>query len=714
MAEEYNEHVDQIAPGSAPEGTLAHGAEGSPPAEVARPASTPERKALVQEIVADIKRRRKRFGKAFDQMRADMAFVKKGASKEWGAGRYVAHIAHRHVQQRVSSLYAKNPTPVAKRRKTVDYQIWDGNAATLMQAQQVMATISDPMAGEAMAADPALAGAMVAPAMQAQALMADVQQAQARIQMLNRLGQTLECLFRYYIVEDTPTFKLQAKQLVRRAVTCGVGYVKLGFQRIMGRSSKMETKIADFRDQIAHAERLAKEIAEGKIEGDSPRVEELRLALQMLMETKDAIIREGLVFGFPRSSAIIPDDDTRAIKGWVGTRRVAEEFLFTKAKVKELYGVDLGEEYTSYTRGGNSSKRDGGYVMVWEEYDRDSGLMYTVCDGYCDFLEEPTAPTISLEQFFPYYPLAFNDVESDDDGDIFPPSDVFLIQDAVMEVNRSREALRQHRRANAPKYGVPAGTLDDPQKEKLASAMPHEVIEFAALAPGSKINDLIQKFDHAAIDPALYDVSPLMDDILRSVGSQEANLGPTSGATATESSIAEGSRLASQSSAIDDLDDMLSLLARDGSQVMLAELNEETVKKIAGPGAVWPSMSSEEIVEETWLEVAAGSSGRPNKAQEIDNMQKLVPLLIQVPGIPPQFLARELVKRLDDRIDISEAYIDGLPSITAMNAVKSPQPEDGQDKAEDQGAEGGDNGPRSAERSRGSGAGGQPGAMRGR
>jgi hypothetical protein len=53
-----------------------------------------------------------------------------------------------------------------------------------------------------------------------------------------------------------------------------------------------------------------------------------------------------------------------------------------------------------------------------------------------------------------------------------------------------------------------------------------------------------------------------------------------------------------------------------------------------------------------WLEVSAGSSGRPNKAQDIDNLNKILPVIIQVPGISPMWLAKQTVMRLDDRMRI--------------------------------------------------------------
>jgi hypothetical protein len=71
------------------------------------------------------------------------------------------------------------------------------------------------------------------------------------------------------------------------------------------------------------------------------------------------------------------------------------------------------------------------------------------------------------------------------------------------------------------------------------------------------------------------------------------------------------------------------------------------------------------------LEIEAGSMGRPNAAQEVANAQRIYPLLIQLPGIDPEFLAKDLLRRLDDRLDLTEAFKSSLPSIVAMNGMAS-------------------------------------------
>jgi hypothetical protein len=104
----------------------------------------------------------------------------------------------------------------------------------------------------------------------------------------------------------------------------------------------------------------------------------------------------------------------------------------------------------------------------------------------------------------------------------------------------------------------------------------------------------------------------------------------------------------------------------------MREMSQDRVKKIVGQGAVWPANAvAQDIANEILLEIEAGSMGRPNQAQEIANAQRLYPLLIQLPGIDPEFLAKDVLRRLDDRLDLTEAFKSALPSIVAMNGAMS-------------------------------------------
>jgi hypothetical protein len=98
-------------------------------------------------------------------------------------------------------------------------------------------------------------------------------------------------------------------------------------------------------------------------------------------------------------------------------------------------------------------------------------------------------------------------------------------------------------------------------------------------------------------------------------------------------------------------------------------MSTETVKQIVGAGAVWPEGDREAILDAMSLKIRAGSSGRPNRAMEIQNFERLMPFFMQIPGIKPEWVAREAVTRLDDSLDFADAWIANVPSMIAQNAM---------------------------------------------
>jgi hypothetical protein len=114
---------------------------------------------------------------------------------------------------------------------------------------------------------------------------------------------------------------------------------------------------------------------------------------------------------------------------------------------------------------------------------------------------------------------------------------------------------------------------------------------------------------------------------------------------------------------------VLAELARAAGQVMLLNVQKATVVEIVGDGAVWPDApeTREAAAKELYLEVEAGSSGRPNQAAELANMERAVPLLERMPEVNPRPLVKKYLGLLD--IDMEEGIAEGLPSMTAMNAL---------------------------------------------
>lgn len=689
------------------------------------PEPSPQRAALVDSLQKMVKEAKKHWDKNFQQMIKDQKFC---AGDQWPSetkamafnddwdDRYTANITLRHVQQKVASLYAKNPKAVCRRRKKLLSTVWDGSMQSLMQAQQLMQQAQAaqqqmmamgaslltgaPMPGQ----QPAMPGAPPAPmpmpiqppdpmaVQQAQAIIADAQQVKAQLDQQTKIANTLEILYEYEVSEQQQPFKSMMKMTVRRAVTSGVGWVKVGFQRVMGKTPDYDTRIADIEQQLATIERISADLADGETDHDAAEVEQLNLLMNDLKTQQDVVVREGLLFSYPRPTAIIPDPRCVQLRDFLGCDWVAEEYVLTPNEIKETYGVDVGKGFTSYNRldtgkdyeraraswetgsyndiDASISDGDADTALVWEVYNKKDGLAYVICDGYKDFLKEPASPDVYTDRFWPWFLTAFNET----DGLVYPPSDVRLMRPMQLELNRARQGLREHRFANRPKLAYADGLLSEEDLDALRNHPVNALIAISGLQPNQPIDQVLQPIKGVPLDPNLYEVNPIFQDLLRSVGDQEANLGGMqSKTTATQTNIAQASQSSAIGSSVDDIDDTLTAIAKASGQILLLNVSEETVKAVVGPGAVWPQLTKAEVAKDLSLEIEGGSSGRPNQAQELQNFERLAPILMQLPGISPTVLAKEAIKRLDDRIDVEQVIVDGIPSITAMNGG-SPTP----------------------------------------
>jgi hypothetical protein len=176
------------------------------------------------------------------------------------------------------------------------------------------------------------------------------------------------------------------------------------------------------------------------------------------------------------------------------------------------------------------------------------------------------------------------------------------------------------------------------------------------------------------IDPAVYDTAPTYEDLLRVLGSDQADQGTTSGATATEVSVAQFAQHTDTSSIIDDMNDLLTDLARAGGELLLLNVSAQVVQEIVGPGAVWPEIDRETVAKNVYLEVEATADNGPDKQQDIQNMTQLLPILQRIPGISPEWMARQLIARMGADIDLTDAFAEGVPSIEALNQLMAQPP----------------------------------------
>ena len=627
-------------------------------------AAPPAEEAAVTRLISRIRTAREKWTQqAFKRIKENMDFaagIQWAGQKGLRSEKYVVNLTLRNVNQKVSTLYARNPVAEFQRRKRLDYQLYDGKLESII-----------PLVQQATASGLALAG--IPP--EARATLFDFMAGMSHREMVDRVGKTLEILYQWSFDEHDPDMKEQMKALVRRVVTCGVGYVRVGFERDVECMITSEGVGNSQLETIKRIKFMLDKVEEGEIDRDSAQMEDLRQLLHSFGAvegdlTNQMKVSEKLIFDCLRPTSVIPDDCCTNLKGFVGAKWIAIEYVLPVEDVNAYFEIDIqaSGDTTLYSEGGIEEKYGSTpepdkpkKVCLFEVFNKTTQTRCFVVDGYKKYVLTPEPLAQKVYGFWPVKALTFNDIESEPGREVvlFPPSDVELIRHPQKEWNRTREDLRSHRTANIPAYITMKNYLTQADKDKITAAVPNQVIELEASLPqGMTPDQLVAPKTKVPIDPQVYDTTPLQQDVLFSVGAQEANLGqPNPQGTATGQNIAEQSRLTAGNSNVDDLDDLLSWMARVGGEILLQEFSEDSVRRIVGQGAAWPvsPQEREDFLNSIYLVSKAASSGRPNKAVEVQNWQLLAPIL-QASGANPQFMVRETIRRIDDQIDPEAAF----------------------------------------------------------
>lgn len=628
-----------------------------------------------------IKDAKKKFEPDFKRMKENMEFafgLQRMGQESMDSKEYIANFVNREVNQRVASLYARDPKAIAKRRKRLDFQMWDGQVETEQGAAIVMHQSE-------------MLGQISPQAIQAQALLADVAMGKKQQRLIERIGQTLEILYQYECDTQSPDFKYQMKQLVRRTCINGVGYVRLNFSRLGDHALTSSGTDDSMSMRIKRAKQILEGIKDDDITEDDPRNEQLQnlfASVQSSIQNGDMTnVEERLEFDFPMSTSIIVDPRCQSLKGFIGARWIAQQFILPLEEANAYFETDIkaGGELVTYSdtgvekiknEPGGSSKdpQEKPLGCFWEVFDLTTKTHFFICDGWKKYVQEPQPTEPSITRFWPIFSLTFNDCEVEPGGktSVYPPSDVDLLKHPQKEWNRISEELRKHRKANRPFYLTTAGWLAEPDKEKLGDHETAELISVKGIPPNGNLKDNIVAFESKPIDPSLYNRQNVMEDATMVVGSMQPQQAPQRHVAATPAVIQEQQRVSGVNSNVDDLDDLLSELARAGGEMMLREFSTQTVKRIVGAGAVWPEQNKEDFLNELYLDVVAASSGRPNKAVDVATAQQLMPLMMQA-GANPWACIQYLAKIMDSNLDPADFAPTMPPSPTPGQGPQKPQ-----------------------------------------
>ncbi len=614
----------------------------------------------------------KKFEPDFKRMKNNMKFV---YGKQWpgqqelDCEKYVANSTLRMVNQKVASLYARNPTAEVTLRKRLDFQIWDEDVTSLMEMVQNSLPYIQ-------------AGVPLPPEMAA--FFADVQNGRQRKKLVKRVAKTVEILYQYFVDAQKPDFIAQAKQMVRRTIVCGVGFVRVNFCVNNDANYKSVSTVdypATTQAMAGRAQEIMRRMEETGEDENSPDVQTLRsLAVSLgasgsLEPTADEDLPVRLEFDFPPATSVIVDERCTNLEEFIACRWIAQKYILPVEDVNSIFGVDVkvgsgqavdkASAANPYSQENPSSEpsldsQEKKLVALYEVFDKRTKTRFFIVEGWKDYVlpPEPVMPKVS--GFWNHFALIFNQTEYEEgcEGSIYPPSDVQQIKHPQLEWNRTRNALRDQRNANAPKYLTRKGMISETDIARLNNATPNSVVELDSVPMDQPLEKFIATLQMAPIDERLYDTGPLEQDMMLSGGMQQANIGPAQpNVTATVGTIAEESRLTVSASNVQDLDGVLGRLAQASGEMLIRGMPVEVAQRIAGVGAVMPQLeqSREDFLNEILLTIKASSSGRPNKAVEVANFRDLAPIMIQA-GANPVGVIEEGARRLDDNLDVTKFF----------------------------------------------------------
>ncbi|MGL4458905.1 MAG: hypothetical protein ACRCUB_11055 [Plesiomonas shigelloides] len=602
---------------------------------------SPQERALVGRLMSDIKAAKQHWNPQFEQIHQNEQFY---SGKHWWVypnklgedGRMIVDLPSQLIETRAAQLYARNPTFSVNRRQQLRYALWDETPQSVQAMTQRLA--------------------QGVPSPEDLALMADIAEGESQKRQEDKLAKTLELLLMDQLERQTPNFKLSMKDSVVTTLVCGVSYIEVLYQRSLEKQPEVQRRLSDATDTLARLNQLAGEAGYGPIQ--EAEKQELTLLIDTLTRQPEVIVAEGVVYDYPHPTRVIPDTKCTSLLNFVGCDWVAVEVLMSSDDIKRTFNVCVATP---------PQKADTGchMVEVYRVYHRLNNLVYYVCDGFPGFLREPKPPVVNAEGFFPIATLMFNKPRLL--GNPYPRSNVRRMMPIAMEISRTMEALREHRAANRPRYYALPGTFSENEKRDLSELMAHEVLVLKNAAINASIPPILP-LPVVSIDPNLYALGPLYEALERVMGLTEAP--PRQ--SATQSVIENEERTGSLDSQKEDLEDTLTFIAETSRRVIMAEMTPESVTRVVGRGALWRAFSREEIAQDLYVTIKAGSAGRPNMAKELTALERATPLLVQTPGVSAGTIARMLWSAMGQPTPFSEFYVPNLPSLLMTNRQAQP------------------------------------------
>ena len=97
----------------------------------------------VKATISRVKKAKSKWADDFKRIRENMDFaagIQWSGQKRLRYDKYIANLTLKNVNQKVASLYARNPMAEDRRRKRLDFQLYDGHVESLVPILQMAST----------------------------------------------------------------------------------------------------------------------------------------------------------------------------------------------------------------------------------------------------------------------------------------------------------------------------------------------------------------------------------------------------------------------------------------------------------------------------------------------------------------------------------------------------------------------------------------------
>ena len=486
-----------------------------------------------------------------------------------------------------------------------------------------------------------------------------------------KFASTAEFMLDKVVVKDAG-LKKPAKKIIRSTFTTSVGWLKASWQEKKAADPLIENRIKDTQDNIDRVQMLLDKLEDPSAGSDhETQLAQLKQTLAGLETQQEITVAKGVALDFVMSEDIlIIDPSIRAVSDYTRSGAIGHRVWMTADQYRSNFGYECKKGRSYKESAGTMASSDAAdkntsLLCVWEIWSQDDNRIYYVCDGEEGFCKAPSSPEWTGKRWYPFFLVAFNEI----DGSFYPLSDIELTEKLVNEYNQNREDAVRDREACLPVNIVrKGGALTPDDVTRIANRKGSDVIMVEGVGGQPLQNDIFIG-QLGKMDPAAYDTGGARYDMERIMGGGDTSTGSiTKAKTLGEAEILQQGIQSRAAERRDTLEDMLNELGPYCLEMMLRKFSEQEVKAMAGPDAVWPQMSIDDIFNLVSVEVRGGSTGKPDKLQEQDRWTKVLPIINEAVAKVAELrekgqealaqavieLTRETLRRFDERIDIEQ------------------------------------------------------------